>query len=168
MSQDLQKYVRSPTPANADLKTFVNTELAKIQQATDTFFKMLGDLNMLVGAQEGQSLVTIAGTTTAGAAAYTNQTLSYSKIGKLVIVTCRITWTGHTGTGNMQITPLPFQQVGGPAVPLYMIVAAGPPTTDVAFVINNIISLQTAGGAALAPITANGDIYLMGAYFAAS
>jgi len=38
MSQDLQKYVRTPM-TNTDLRAYMTNELAKIQIATDTFLK---------------------------------------------------------------------------------------------------------------------------------
>jgi hypothetical protein len=105
---DLTKYVRTPTPANADVRTFLNIELAKIQTATDTFFKMLGDLNMLSGTAEGDFIPKVQGITTAGTATYAIQAGRYLKIGRLVLFQLRVDFTGHTGTGQMQLAGLPY------------------------------------------------------------
>lgn len=50
---------------------------------------------------------TMAGTTTAGAGTYTTQTGWYSRIGDLVYFSINLTWTAHTGTGNIKLTGLP-------------------------------------------------------------
>lgn len=51
---------------------------------------------------------TISGSTTAGVGTYTTQVGRYTKIGKLVFIETNLTWTAHTGTGNMLLTALPF------------------------------------------------------------
>lgn len=66
------------------------------------------DPNTLDDYEEGGWTPTISGTTVAGAGTYSLQAGSYVKIGKTVYVTARITWTAHTGTGNVQISNLPF------------------------------------------------------------
>lgn len=66
------------------------------------------DVNTLDDYEEGTWTATIAGTTTAGVGTYTTQVARYTKIGRVVHVNCRLVWTAHTGTGNMQINGLPF------------------------------------------------------------
>jgi hypothetical protein len=51
---------------------------------------------------------TIVGTTTAGTGTYTAQTGEYTRIGNIVHIYCALTWTAHTGTGNMHIAGLPI------------------------------------------------------------
>lgn len=51
---------------------------------------------------------TISGSTVAGAGTYTTQLGRYTQIGKMVFIQVNITWTAHTGTGNMLLTGLPF------------------------------------------------------------
>lgn len=52
--------------------------------------------------------VTIQGTTSAGTATYNVAAGSYTIVGRMVFVQMTITWTGHTGTGDIRITGLPF------------------------------------------------------------
>jgi hypothetical protein len=52
--------------------------------------------------------VKIEGTTSAGTATYSIATGSYTLVGRMVFVQMTITWTGHTGTGDIRITGLPF------------------------------------------------------------
>ena len=65
------------------------------------------DANTLDDYKEGTFTPTVVGTTTAGAGTYTQQAGSYTKIGNLVIFQATLTWTAHTGTGNMNIGGLP-------------------------------------------------------------
>lgn len=66
------------------------------------------DAHTLDDYDEGTWTAAIIGTTTAGAGTYTTQVGRYTKIGRVVHVNCRLVWTAHTGTGNMQISGLPF------------------------------------------------------------
>lgn len=50
----------------------------------------------------------VAGKTSAGTGTYTVQTGEYVRIGNTVKVTCTLTFTGHTGTGSVTITGLPY------------------------------------------------------------
>ncbi|MGA4923504.1 hypothetical protein, partial [Bacillus subtilis] len=51
---------------------------------------------------------TIVGATAAGTGTYTTQSGTYSKIANIVFLRAYISWTAHTGTGNMRIGGLPF------------------------------------------------------------
>lgn len=66
------------------------------------------DANTLDDYEEGTWTPTIKGTTTVGTATYSVQVGTYTKVGRVVYFQGRITWSGHTGTGNMQITGIPF------------------------------------------------------------
>jgi hypothetical protein len=66
------------------------------------------DANTLDDYEEGNFTPTIVGTTTAGAGTYTIQVGRYTKIGRSVNIQFRVTWTAHTGTGNMTVGGLPF------------------------------------------------------------
>lgn len=50
----------------------------------------------------------IAGSTAAGVGTYTVQAGTYTRIANLVFLSGTVTWTAHTGTGNMLVTGLPF------------------------------------------------------------
>lgn len=51
---------------------------------------------------------TVTGSATAGTGTYTDQYGVYFKIGSMVMYQIDLTWTAHTGTGNLQISGLPF------------------------------------------------------------
>jgi hypothetical protein len=57
---------------------------------------------------EGTWTPIIIGSTTAGTGTYTLQSGNYTRIGNLVFLSGRVTWTAHTGTGNMLLGTLPF------------------------------------------------------------
>ena len=66
------------------------------------------DANTLDDYEEGTWTPVLAGSSTAGTGTYNVQVGSYTKVGRLVIVTFALSWTAHTGTGNMLINNLPF------------------------------------------------------------
>jgi len=51
---------------------------------------------------------TISGAKSAGVGTYTQQSGFYYRIGQIVFVTGSMTWTAHTGTGNMLVAGLPI------------------------------------------------------------
>jgi hypothetical protein len=67
--------------------------------------------NALDDYEEGTFTPTIIGTTTAGTGTYSSQVGRYTKIGNRVYFSVAITWSAHTGTGNMKISGLPFTSV---------------------------------------------------------
>jgi len=71
------------------------------------------DANTLDDYEEGTWTPTITGASTAGTASYGTQTASYIKIGKLVFVSLYVNWSSATGTGQLQISGLPFAGAGG-------------------------------------------------------
>jgi hypothetical protein len=58
--------------------------------------------------EEGTFTPTIKGTTSAGTGTYTTQTGRYTKIGDRVLFDIVLSWSAHTGTGNMRIAGLPY------------------------------------------------------------
>jgi hypothetical protein len=58
--------------------------------------------------EEGTFTPTIVGTTTAGSATYGVQVGRYTKVGNRVMFQVSLAWSGHTGTGNMRVSGLPF------------------------------------------------------------
>lgn len=61
--------------------------------------------------EEGTFTPTISGETTGGVGTYTTQTGRYTRIGNSVRFSILVTWTAHTGTGNMFVGGLPFTAV---------------------------------------------------------
>lgn len=55
---------------------------------------------------------TIVGTSTAGAGTYSTQQGHYTRIGNLVFFNARLTWSAHTGSGNMRVGGLPISSAG--------------------------------------------------------
>jgi hypothetical protein len=66
------------------------------------------DANTLDDYEEGTWTPTIKGTSTAGTGTYSVQVGTYTKVGRVVYFQGRITWSAHTGTGDMQIAGIPF------------------------------------------------------------
>jgi hypothetical protein len=58
--------------------------------------------------EEGTWTPTIKGTSTAGTISYNNQIGYYTKIGRVVQIEFFVQWNSGTGTGNLQISSLPF------------------------------------------------------------
>jgi hypothetical protein len=67
-----------------------------------------GTSELLDDYEEGTFTPTISGSTSAGAGTYSVQEGRYTKVGNLVYVTAVMTWSAHTGTGNMRLSGLPF------------------------------------------------------------
>ena len=66
------------------------------------------DANTLDDYEEGTWTPTISGSTSAGTGTYSVQVGRYTKICNRVWVDARISWSAHTGTGNLYITGLTF------------------------------------------------------------
>lgn len=64
--------------------------------------------NTLDDYEEGTFTPVLVGTTVAGTGTYSVQSGGYVKVGRLVHVMGRVTWSAHTGTGQMTISGLPF------------------------------------------------------------
>lgn len=64
--------------------------------------------NALDDYEEGTFTPAIRGSSTAGTATYSQQNGIYTKIGRMVQFEIYVNWSGGTGTGNLQISGLPF------------------------------------------------------------
>jgi len=60
------------------------------------------------GYVEGTFTPVLVGTSTAGVGTYTVQLGRYTRIGNRCFFNIQMTWTAHTGTGNMQLQGFPF------------------------------------------------------------
>jgi hypothetical protein len=74
------------------------------------------DANTLDDYEEGTFTPVAIGTGTAGTGTYTAQIGQYTKVGRLVFFRTIANWTAHTGTGDLQVSGLPFTVGGGTAV----------------------------------------------------
>jgi hypothetical protein len=66
------------------------------------------DANTLDDYEEGTWTPVVQGTSTAGAATYSERVGKYTKIGNTVNIMCSLSWTAHTGSGDTLIGGLPF------------------------------------------------------------
>ena len=64
--------------------------------------------NALDDYEEGTFTPAIEGNVTAGTGTYSFRNGTYSKVGNIVLARLTIAWSGHTGTGIMKFTGLPF------------------------------------------------------------
>jgi hypothetical protein len=64
--------------------------------------------NTLDDYEEGTWTPFIKGASTAGTGTYSVQAGTYTKVGRVVYFQGRLTWSAHTGTGDMQIGGIPF------------------------------------------------------------
>ena len=133
------------------------------------------DANTLDDYEEGTFTATITGSSTAGTASYSVQIGRYTKIGNRVLFQIYIAYSGGTGTGNLQVSGLPFTSNSTSnnlpvlSVGLSNIVL---PAISVcwAYVANNsttiVMSSYPSGGGAAASVSydAAGDILLAGHY----
>ena len=58
--------------------------------------------------EEGTWTPVINGTTTTGSGTYSNQSATYTKIGRTVVFEFAITWTNHTGAGSLEVGGFPY------------------------------------------------------------
>jgi len=67
-----------------------------------------GSANYLDDYEEGTWTPIIRGSSSAGTGTYTTQQGTYTKIGNMVKFQAEITWTSHTGTGQLEVRNYPF------------------------------------------------------------
>jgi hypothetical protein len=124
--------------------------------------------NDLDDYEEGLFTPVITGSTSAGTGTYTAQQGLYTKIGNRVVIQITITWTAHTGTGNLLVTGLPFTAAADCALALSndALTYTSTPTAIVQGASTQIALLQSASNAARANIAieAAANLQLSGVY----
>ena len=85
-------------------------EIARFTTNGLTFNGDTAAANALDDYEEGTFTPTIAGSTTAGTATYSVQNARYTKIGRQVSCQIDLAFSGGTGTGDLQISGLPFTE----------------------------------------------------------
>jgi hypothetical protein len=125
--------------------------------------------------EEGTFTPVVQGSGSAGTATYTAQVGRYTRVGNRVMFNLTVIYSGHTGTGNIYITGLPFTSadIVNADCPLSVYIDAITLTAlnavqTLFFRDTQIISLQQypiGGGAASGvPMDAAGEIRLSGVY----
>ena len=108
--------------SNNDFAIYTNnTEKARFLAGGGLTFN--GDTaaaNALDDYEEGTFTPTVVGSSTAGTATYSEQQGRYTKIGRLVQFEIFIVYSAGTGTGNLNISGLPFN-IGGISYPSFTI-----------------------------------------------
>lgn len=126
------------------------------------------DPNTLDDYEEGTWTPTIVGTTTSGVGTYTVQSGNYTKIGNMVTYQASITWTSHTGTGNMRVSGLPFIGVANIHVGSVLAVNLTYTGQIGSYAIGSQVYLiQQTSNAASTAVTMDtaGTVYVAGQYF---
>lgn len=129
---------------------------------------------LLSDYEEGTWTPVVVGTSTAGTATYALRDGRYTKIGNIVYFSARLAWSGHTGTGNMNISGLPYTSGNtyyacsysfrdGLTLPAStdLLISVNPSSTTVGL---TTVALGTANAAALAIDTAVPDFAFAGWY----
>ena len=113
------------------------------------------------------------GTTSAGTGTYTTQIGLYTRVGNLVNFQIDLTWTAHTGTGNMGIDQLPFSSGSAADYAVSSVAASnltytGQLSGAVQQNTNKIILYSVASNTALSYQTMDttGGLTITGSYFA--
>ena len=127
------------------------------------------DAHTLDDYEEGTFTPSVIGDTVNGSGTYTDQSGIYQKIGKFVNFQLRLSWTAHTGTGNMLIIGLPFTSTKETAVSVYM---QGVPFTNstiqaglVSGTTNlELVQIPTSGYRSRIPINSSGTLTFNGTY----
>ena len=88
------------------------TEVARVTTTGITFNGDTAAANALDDYEEGTFTPTIVGTTTTGTGTYTIQSALYTKVGNSVTIQGYVSWSAHTGTGNLALGNLPFTAKG--------------------------------------------------------
>lgn len=117
---------------------------------------------------------TIQGTTTAGTGTYTVQVGKFTRIGDTVNIKIDLSWTAHTGTGNMVVAGLPV--VSSSSIRQMIPVYASAITLGTDYVIQGYIDVSSqkivlarytvgGGGSTALPMDSSGTLLISGDYY---
>jgi len=165
--------------ANCALYNIPATYWAGAYGKIGTEFSDNNALGTTSGALQGYNVSStftpiLYGTTSAGTGTYTTQIGLYTRVGNLVTFQIELTWTAHTGTGNMGIDQLPFNAGAAANYAVSSVAASnlaynGQLSGAVQQNTNKILLYAVASGSALAfqPMDVAGSVVITGSYFAA-
>lgn len=130
------------------------------------------DVNTLDYYKEGTFTPVLYGLTTAGEGTYTVQTGKYTRIGNTVNITIHLTWTEHTGTGDMRISGLPFASVGHVSLSnWHTSLSVGSGKVLGTYTVDSsshvlLCAMDPTGAATNIPMDTTGTLIISGTYFA--
>lgn len=149
--RSLELYNSSGVHAPLHIQPYAVAPANGLGSAGDTYMSSGGRLGVHDGAAFRLAVFdevvsswtpTLEGTTTAGVGTYTSQLKSFVKYGKRFMGELTLTWTGHTGAGNMQIAGLPFVNAGSASpVTVYL--------SGITITAGNSVYAQIAAGASV-------------------
>ena len=112
-SQALQPCSASGGDLDAQIKLGASgTRFTDLYLSGGVYLGGTGAANLLSDYETGTFTPTVVGTTTAGTGTYGSQSGTYTKVGRLVSFSISLSWSAHTGTGNIHVAGLPFTQSG--------------------------------------------------------
>jgi len=119
--------------------------------------------------EEGTWTPAVIGTTTVGAGTYSIQSGVYTKVGNKVLFEAQLTWSAHTGTGNMRVSGLPFTNGVGFSssclvLPNGITVTAGAQVGANVSATTIVLYNVDAGGLTFLPLDTAGSLTLSGQY----
>lgn len=111
----------------------------------------------------------VEGSTAAGAGTYTTQSGTWRRVGRQVHVHITVTWTAHTGTGNILLSGIPAALTPGSFTPrrvgqaVALVAYTGP--TLYAYLNGtgtklSLVQVSTLGAESLVPIAASGTVHI--------
>lgn len=132
-------------------------------------------LNLLADTVSAAFVPVLSGTTTVGAGTYSVQVARYTRINNTISFTLSLTWSAHSGTGNLIVTGLPTLSLNTANLLTPVTVYYNSITATAATVINgyidpnssniNIRQVASSGVPALVPMDTAGSLLISGTYF---
>jgi hypothetical protein len=128
-----------------------------------------GTSELLADYEEGTFTPVVEGSTTPGTATYSTQSGVYTKIGRMVQFTVNVGWSGHTGTGGLRISGLPFATSGIHTIAIRTVDITMPATSVIQGYVNStqcVFETQPVGGGGAPSLAmdAAGSLLVSGCY----
>lgn len=120
---------------------------------------------------EGTFTPIITGSTSAGTGTYTVQDGKYTINGNVLNYQLSITWTAHTGTGNLQVSGFPLSSYNGNPQSYNYAIINGISVGGSPYLINNggttygTMYVQNSGSQTILSMTTSGTITINGSYY---
>lgn len=132
---------------------------------------------ILADYEQGTFTPSLEGTGTAGSGTYSSQLGVYTKIGNVVHFKISLTWSAHTGTGDMKIVGLPYTTDNDSQITIAALRAGDIAYTGGASLAGQIqpndtiiypVTSVNGASAATIPMDTSGNFNVSGIYFTAS
>jgi hypothetical protein len=155
-----------------------NTNMQELRPASAAYLNTPTGSLAYVGtipiSSKGSWTPSVRGTSSPGSATYSTASGSWSDVGGVATFACSITWSGHTGAGNLTVSGLPdalapssFSPSRSFCTVLQGVSFTGPVIAAQFSGSGTTIAVQqidTSGSASLLPLPAAGTLHLSGSY----